>query len=65
MNELRVTVDQWVDMFRSIGLDDGQMMAWHAEFERRHPDAHESFLQWLGLTFERIVEIRTRAASRS
>ncbi len=64
MNETNVTVDQWVDMFRTIGLDDQQMQAWHTEFERRHPQAHEGFLRWLGLPADRIGDIRGRAATR-
>ncbi len=63
MNETHVTVDQWVDMFRTIGLNDEQMEAWHREFERRHPDAHENFLRWLDLPTERITAIRGRAAT--
>lgn len=65
MNETNVNVDQWVEMFRAIGLDDERMSAWHREFERRYPDAHESFLRWLGLPVDRIGDIRARAATRS
>ncbi len=59
----RVTVDEWTDMFRAIGLQDSQMMAWHAEFERRHPDGHQGFLEWLRLPAERIGDIRQRSAA--
>ena len=62
MKDSSVNVDQWVDMFRAIGLDDAQMSEWHKEFERRHPDAHEGFLQWLNLPAGRIEDIRARAA---
>ena len=65
MNEASVTVDEWVDMFRAIGLDEETMSLWHMEFEHRHPQAHEHFLRWLGLPAERINDIRTRAAGRS
>lgn len=65
MHESQVTADQWVDMLRTIGLDDAQMEAWHADFERRHPGAHESFLRWLNLPTECIGDIRGRAAVRS
>ena len=62
MNEANVSVDQWVDMFRTIGLTEQQMSRWHAEFESRHPDAHEVFLRWLELPEDRIRDIRARAA---
>ena len=65
MPEARVTVDQWVEMFRAIGLEDAEMHKWHAEFERRHPRGHQSFLEWLGLPEDRIDEIRRKSAERS
>lgn len=58
----KVFKDEWVSMFREIGLDEETMMNWHRLFESRHPDAHQSFLEWLGLSSEKISEIR--AASR-
>ena len=58
-----VTVDQWVEMFRAIGLEDEDMHRWHVEFERRHPEGHQGFLEWLQLPEPRIVEIRGRSGS--
>jgi hypothetical protein len=58
----KVSKDQWVAMFREIGLDEGAMKRWHQLFEQRHPDGHQDFLQWLGLTPQEIERIR--AASR-
>ncbi len=63
MPEANVTVDQWTDMFRAIGLDDEDMHKWHAEFERRHPEGHQGFLEWLQLPAERIAAIRTSSAA--
>lgn len=54
----RMTVEQWVALFREIGLDEERMSAWHRLFEQRHPDAHQAFLVWLGLPAERIAQIR-------
>ncbi|MGI9319494.1 MAG: hypothetical protein ACR2QW_19350 [bacterium] len=65
MNQSNVNVEEWVEMFRAIGLDDQQMSIWHQEFERRHPDAHEGFLRWLGLPTDRIQDIRAGAGSDS
>lgn len=59
--EEHVTVKEWVSMFREIGLDDTTMMQWHRIFESRHPEAHQSFLQWLSLPPEEIQRIRTQS----
>ncbi len=56
-----VTVDEWVAMFREIGLEQSQMEQWHKVFEVRHPAAHQGFLEWLGLPPERIEAIRARS----
>ncbi len=65
MSQTHVTVDQWTDLFRAIGLDDSQMHQWHSEFERRHPDGHQGFLEWLQLPAERIADIRRKSADGS
>jgi hypothetical protein len=48
----------WVELFREIGLDEGQMRRWHAAFEQRYPDAHQSFLDWLNVTDADATRIR-------
>jgi len=62
MSESNVTVDEWVEMFRAIGLGEAEMHRWHEEFERRHPDGHQGFLEWLGLPPDRIERIRRESA---
>ena len=62
MSEMSVTVEQWVELFRAIGLKDADMHKWHAEFERRFPEGHEGFLEWLRLPANRIAEIRRDSA---
>ncbi|MCM2258245.1 MAG: hypothetical protein NDJ94_21635 [Vicinamibacteria bacterium] len=57
-----VSVEQWVEMFRVVGLTDDDMRRWHAEFERRHPAGHQGFLEWLGLPAERIAQVRRDSA---
>ncbi len=59
--EKKVTVEEWVARFRAVGLDDAAMERWHTLFERENPAGHESFLQWLGLPADRIVEIRRKS----
>ena len=63
MSQVSVTVEEWTDLFRFIGLEDSDMHKWHAEFERRHPDGHQGFLEWLALPAARIAEIRSRSAA--
>ncbi|MDD5488891.1 MAG: hypothetical protein PHH49_08055 [Candidatus Omnitrophica bacterium] len=53
-----VNVDEWVELFRAIGLTDEDMSKWHRNFEKSNPDGHLSFLKWLGLSDERIKEVR-------
>jgi hypothetical protein len=54
---------QWVELFREIGLDEPTMRRWHVAFEKRWPDQHRSFLDWLG---EPQAEVdRIREASRN
>ena len=57
----QVNVNEWVAMFREIGLDHAQMERWHKVFEARHPASHQSFLEWLGLKPEDIDRIRSRS----
>ena len=63
MPEAQMTVEQWTDLFRAIGLSDDDMNKWHAEFERRHPESHQSFLEWLNLPSGKIEEVRAKSAA--
>ncbi len=60
----QISVDQWVAMFRAIGLDEGTMKQWHTLFETRHPDAHQAFLEWLGLPPKDVDRIRSESLSK-
>lgn len=53
-----VSKEDWVAMFRDIGLTDDAMTKWHRLFEERHPEAHEGFLRWLGIPADEIAKIR-------
>ena len=57
----QVTVNEWVAMFREIGLGEAQMEKWHQLFESRHPAGHQGFLEWLGLPREEIDRIRAKS----
>ena len=61
MPENNVSVEQWVEMFRAIGLEEPDMHKWHVEFERRHPDGHQGFLEWLEMSATSVQDqFRTR-----
>ncbi len=51
--------EQWVELFRAIGLDEAAMKRWHREFEARYPQGHQSFLEWLQIPADEINQIRT------
>ncbi len=57
----QINVNEWVAMFREIGLDEAKMNLWHKVFEARHPTAHQGFLEWLGLKPEDIDRIRSNS----
>ncbi|MBF0141547.1 MAG: hypothetical protein HQL74_14855 [Magnetococcales bacterium] len=50
--------EQWVALFREIGLSESRMKQWHQLFEQRHAAAHQAFLEWLGLPESEVVRIR-------
>jgi DNA-binding transcriptional MerR regulator len=53
---------QWVALLRAAGLDEAGMCAWHSEFERVAPAAHQDFLESLGLRPAEVSRIRRLAA---
>ncbi len=55
-----VSKDQWVELFRETGLTEADMDRWHRTFEKRYPEGHAGFLEWLGLLPEEIDAIRRR-----
>jgi hypothetical protein len=57
----KVNKEEWVAMFQEIGLDHVQMERWHKVFEARYPDAHQGFLEWLGLAPADIDQIRSKS----
>jgi hypothetical protein len=53
-----INKDEWVAMYEEMGLNASKRKQWHKLFESRHPDGHQSFLEWLGLPSKEIDEIR-------
>lgn len=58
-----ITKDQFVAILDSLGLTAAQKHQLHAELEKRHPDSHQAFLEWLHLAPAEIAAIRTEARS--
>ncbi len=56
-----IGVNEWVALFREIGLEESTMKQWHKLFEARHPAGHQGFLEWLGLPPKEIDRIRAAA----
>ena len=57
----KITKDQFVALLNDAGVTDAQKHKLHALFEARHPEAHEAFLQWLGVPPEDIRNIRAHS----
>ena len=53
-----INKEQWVAMFHELGLNETAMQRWHQIFESRHPEAHQRFLEWLGIKAGEISRIR-------
>jgi DNA-binding transcriptional MerR regulator len=60
-----ISKESWTGMFRSIGLDDADMQRWHAHFETSMPEAHQDFLESLGLGAAEVKRIRAWSASEA
>ncbi len=56
-----ITKDQFVAVLDTIGMTDTQKQRFHAELEKRHPEAHRELLEWLGIPSAEIARIREHA----
>lgn len=50
--------ENWVSLFKEIGLTEDQMKNWHRIFEKRYPKEHIEFLKWLRIEEIEIERIR-------
>ena len=53
-----MTKEVWVSILKAAGLDDTGMKNWHIEFERASPEAHQDFLESLGIEKDEVAAIR-------
>ena len=58
MNTEVMNKDNWVLLFREIGLDEATMKRWHQLFETKFPQGHQAFLEWLNIPEDEIERIR-------
>lgn len=49
---------KWVALLKAAGLDESGMQRWHCEFEAMSPEAHQDFLESLGIAAEEIRSIK-------
>jgi DNA-binding transcriptional MerR regulator len=57
-NSRVLTKETWVEILRASGLDEAGMQNWHVEFERTSPEAHQDFLESIGIPPDEIDLIR-------
>lgn len=55
--------EQFVTVLNDAGITDEQKRGLHVAFEKRYPQAHQSFLEWLSLSADEIRQVR--AGSRA
>ena len=53
-----LTKDRWIALLKSTGLSEQDMNRWQIEFERMAPEAHQDFLESLGIEPEEVKSIR-------
>lgn len=56
--------EKWVGILKAAGLDDAAMARWHVAFETLSPQAHQDFLESLGIAKKEIREIRKWSRDR-
>ena len=56
-----ITKNQFVAVLDSAGITDEQKKRLHSHFEQEHPEAHQGFLEYLGVPAPEIRTIRERA----
>ncbi len=53
-----INKERWVEIMRAAGLNDQDMQNWHRQFEKMEPEAHQEFLESLGIKADEIAKIR-------
>ena len=50
--------ERWVEIMRAAGFSETDMHNWHIQFEKMEPEAHQEFLESLGIEAAEISRIR-------
>jgi MerR family transcriptional regulator, thiopeptide resistance regulator len=58
-----INKERWIEIMRAAGLNDQDMENWHIQFEKMEPEAHQEFLESLGIDAAEIEEIRRWSSS--
>jgi DNA-binding transcriptional MerR regulator len=53
-----INKERWVEIMRAAGLKEQDMSNWHRQFEKMEPEAHQEFLESLGIEQSEIKRIR-------
>jgi MerR family transcriptional regulator, thiopeptide resistance regulator len=53
-----INKDRWVEIMRAAGFTEKDMHNWHIQFEKMEPEAHQEFLESLGINVDEINNIR-------
>ncbi len=56
-----MTKEKWVTMLAAAGLDEQGMWTWHKAFEKDSPEAHQDFLESIGIDCDEIAQIRNKS----
>ena len=56
--EQMINKERWVEIMQAAGFKDQDMHNWHIQFEKMEPDAHQEFLESLGIPKDEINKIR-------
>jgi MerR family transcriptional regulator, thiopeptide resistance regulator len=60
-----INKDRWIQIMEAAGLSDDDMHNWHVQFEKMEPEAHQEFLESLGIGPAEIDRIRTACRKQS
>jgi MerR family transcriptional regulator, thiopeptide resistance regulator len=50
--------ERWIEIMQAAGFKEQDMRNWHVQFEKMEPQAHQEFLESLGIPTEEIDKIR-------
>ncbi|MGF1680105.1 MerR family transcriptional regulator [Photobacterium minamisatsumaniensis] len=53
-----LTKERWTALLAASGMNEDDMTNWHIQFEKMEPNAHQQFLESLGIDADEIKRIR-------